>query len=202
MENVNTITTYGLNDEQNSYIKACFPTKEYKLKDLSGHSETDLVALNSTVYVINAQSLSEKARNMLWEYYGELGEAFDETVIWLGKPLPPDELAKVFKCYNSFDEVRDNLKYLLLAAHKRTNRAAEFSRILEKGLKVLSLIRNEPGISAREISVRTDLTIRTVQRYIETLRTAGETIIYDRRTNGYKLEDGKSVLYGDYFNKK
>lgn len=202
MKNECVITTYGLTDEQNSFIGTCFPTKDYELRDYSDHDETDLIVNRSTVLIINAEKTSEEGRNFLWDYYLDLSRGFDETVIWLGEPLPPDELTKVFKCYNSFDEIRDKLKFILLEAHKCEDRAVEYSRILEKGLQVLRLIRNEPRISTKEICERTKLTPRTVQRYIEALRTVGESIDFDRKTKGYKLTHGKSLIYGDYFDEQ
>lgn len=202
MKNECVIITYGLTDEQNSFIGTCLPTKEYKVEDLSDHDETDLIAHRGTVLIINAEKMSENGRKLLGGFYLELNSAFDENVIWLGEPLPPDELTKAFECYNSFYEIRDKLKYILLSAHKCEERAVEYSRILEKGLQVLRLIRNEPGISTKAICARTKLETRTVQRYIETLRTVGESIEFDRKSNGYRLTDGKSLVYGDYFDEQ
>lgn len=196
------ITTFGLTDEQNSYIRACLPTKEYELRDYSDHCETDLIAHTSTVLILNSEKMSEEGRTMLWSFYKELNMAFEETVIWLGKPMSSDELGKTFKRFDRFDDVKDKLKTLLLEAHKCEDRAVEYSRILEKGLMVLSLIRNEPGISIKKICEKTQLSTRTAQRYIETLRTVGESIIYDRKTHGYSLEHGKSLVYGDYFDEQ
>ena len=202
MEKENIITTFGLTDEQNGFVRACFPTKECELRDYSAHCETDLLSQYSTVLILNSEKMSEEGRTMLWSFYKELNMAFEETVIWLGEPMSSDNLGKTFKCFDCFDEVKDKLKRLMLDAYKCEDRAVEYSRILEKGLMVLSLIRNEPGISIKEICEKTQLNKRTVQRYIETLRTVGESIVYDRKTHGYCLEHGKSLVYGDYFNEQ
>ena len=40
---------------------------------------------------------------------------------------------------------------------------------------------------------------RSAQRFIETLRVAGEWIIYDAKTKHWRLEvAGKSALWGDF----
>lgn len=204
MDNCCIITTYGLSDEQNRYIETCFPTKEYELVNCNSYNGDDFIdwiATRSTVFIINAQVLPESVRDMFWDYYNEIGESCDETVIWLGEPLPPDSIKSRFKCYNSFDDITDKLKYLLLTAHKRSNRAVEYCRILEKGILVLSLIKNNPGISTKDIAERTQLSIRTVQRYIEALQTAGEWIEYDSKSKGWKLQNGISILFGDHLTK-
>ena len=38
----------------------------------------------------------------------------------------------------------------------------------------------------------------SVQRYIETLRVAGEWIEYDISHKGWTLQEGKSILWGDF----
>ena len=203
MDNCCVITTYGLSDEQNRYVETCFPTKEYELYNCNNYNAedfTDWVATKNTVFIINAQVLPESVRDMFWDYYNEVGESCDETVIWLGEPLPPKKIQKLFKCYNSFDEISHKLKYILLTAHKRSNRAVEYSRILEKGILVLSLIRNNPGITTKDIAGRTQLSVRTVQRYIEALQTAGEWIEYDLKNKGWWLHHGISILFGDNLN--
>lgn len=133
MEKENIITTFGLTDEQNGFVRACSPTKECELRDYSAHCETDLLAQYSTVLILNSEKMSEEGRTMLWSFYKELNMAFEETVIWLGEPMSSDNLGKTFKCFDCFDEVKDKLKKLLLDAYKCEDRAVEYSRILEKG---------------------------------------------------------------------
>ena len=196
------VTTYGLSDEQNQYVKSCFPTKEYYLDDCNdyqGDDFTDMVATRSDIFIINASLFPEHARDLIWSYYDEINESFDETVIWLGEPKPPRKIAKNFKCYNNFDEIRDNLKYIFLTAHKKTQRATEYCKILEKGIRILYLIRKYPGISTKELSQKTELSVRSVQRYIEALQTAGEWIEYDTKKRGWQLHAGYSVLFETNF---
>lgn len=54
-----------------------------------------------------------------------------------------------------------------------------------------------PGITTVQIAKEIEISQRSFQRYIETLRVAGEWIEYDRTLKGWKLTDGKSILWGD-----
>ncbi|MCI9447761.1 MAG: hypothetical protein HFH36_10280 [Lachnospiraceae bacterium] len=42
-----------------------------------------------------------------------------------------------------------------------------------------------------------EISRRSVQRDFETLRVAGEWVEYNRTLKGWKLTEGKSVLWGD-----
>ena len=59
-------------------------------------------------------------------------------------------------------------------------------------------MRLYPGITTAQLAKKIEISQRSVQRYIETLRVAGEWIEYDRNLKGWKLADGKSVLWGDW----
>lgn len=66
-------------------------------------------------------------------------------------------------------------------------------------IKILFAIRNKPYITTKELADKIERTDRTVQRYIETLRCAGELIGYDRQKKGwYLMVDGKSVLMDEF----
>jgi len=60
-------------------------------------------------------------------------------------------------------------------------------------------IRNKPGIKTQELAERLEKSDRTVQRYIATLRAAGEWIVYDTEKKGWYLECGTSQLFEVYF---
>ncbi|RHT71232.1 HTH domain-containing protein [Ruminococcaceae bacterium AM28-23LB] len=53
-------------------------------------------------------------------------------------------------------------------------------------------------MSTRESAEKLEVSERSVQRYIETLRIAGEWIEYDTALKGWKLSVGKSVLWDDF----
>ena len=134
---------------------------------------------------------------MIFDLYSQVDGCTNETVIWLDEPKPPKELRKFFKCYDSFDAIKDRLKYLLLTAHSKSKKAHEYSKKLVNGLRILALIRKHPGISTQKLSELTELPLRSVQRYIAALQATGEWIEYDRALRGWKLFHGISILYGD-----
>ena len=65
-------------------------------------------------------------------------------------------------------------------------------------LRVLREIRANPGISTKALAEKLELSTRTVQRHIETLRMAGEFIDYDRSKRGWQLTANKSELLGEW----
>ena len=101
---------------------------------------------------------------MIFDLYSQVDGCTNETVIWLDEPKPPKELRKFFKCYDSFDAIKDKLKYLLLTAHSKSKKAHEYSEKLVNGLKILALIRKHPGISTQKLSELTELPLRSACR--------------------------------------
>lgn len=189
------IITFGLTEEENEIVAKNIPSRDYAVFDTN--TPTDLIAIGCVAMIVQASALDEDARGMLFDYYGEVNGCTDETVIWLGEPMPPKLLRKLFKCYPSFDALADKLKYLLLSAHSRSRKSYEYSEKLVNGLKILSLIRKRPGISTQTLSELTELPLRSVQRYIAALQATGEWIEYDRSLRGWKLFHGVSILFGD-----
>ena len=108
-----------------------------------------------------------------------------------------EELKKEVSVYPTFEEFSDNAKYVLLSAYRRSKKNENFSATLANSIMILSLIRNKPFVTTKELAEKLELSERTVQRYIETLRVAGEWIEYDVSRRGWMLSEGKSMLWGD-----
>ena len=189
------VNTFGLTDEENTLVEENLPTRDHEVFDTD--APTDLIAIGCQALIINAASMDADSVGMMFDYYSQVNGCTDEAVIWLGEPKPPKELRKFFKCYDSFDAIKDKLKYLLLTAHSKSKKAHEYSEKLVNGLKILALIRKHPGISTQKLSELTELPLRSVQRYIAALQATGEWIEYDRALRGWKLFHGISILYGD-----
>ena len=185
------INTFGLTQKKNQFVSANLPVRDREL--YIADTPTDLIAINCEAMIVNASAMEQDDADMIFGYYQEVNGCTDETILWLGEPKPPKELRKFFKCYDSFDAIKDKLKYLLLTAHSRSRKSYEYSEKLVNGLKILSLIRKRPGISTQTLTELTELPLRSVQRYI----AAGEWIEYDRTLRGWKLFHGISILYGD-----
>lgn len=195
MRGEHRIITFGLTNEQNKIVKANVPARDYEVFDTD--APTDIIAIGSIAMIIQASELDEDSAGMLFDYYSQINGCTDETVIWLGTPKPPKDLQKFFKCYPSFTDIEDKLRYLLLNAHSKSKKASEYSEKLVNGLLILSIIRKKPGVSTNELSEKTGLPIRSVQRYIAALQATGEWIEYDRTLKGWKLFHGISILFGD-----
>ena len=189
------ILTFGLTEAQNAWVEENLPTRDYEVFDTD--APTDVIAIGCQALIVNAAAMDGDAAGMIFDYYSQVNGCTDETVIWLGESKPPKELRKFFKCYDSFDAIKDKLKYLLLTAHSKSKKAHEYSEKLVNGLKILALIRKHPGISTQKLSELTELPLRSVQRYIAALQATGEWIEYDRALRGWKLFHGISILYGD-----
>lgn len=189
------IITYGLTDKENSSILKNIPASDYKV--MNTECAADIIAFSASAVLVNAAKLSNNDYNMIIDYYTEINGCTYETVIWIGTPVPQGALKNQFKCYESFDMIEDNLKYILLSAHSKSQKAASFSKKLADGIKILSLIRNRPGITTHELAETMELSQRTIQRYITSLQAANEWIEYNRAKKGWELQDGKSVLFGD-----
>lgn len=188
------IITYGITDEQNEIVRQAFPKKDYELLDTDVF--TDVIAIYASAIIVNTEELTCDDYDTLVLYLSEVGDCTDTTTIWLGRTKPPKGLKSV-KYYTNFEEVKDNMKYILLAAHSKSQKNADYSKKLAEGLMVLSLIRKHPGITTNEISEKTDIKVRNVQRYIAALQATGEWIEYDYKEKGWKLTDGISILFGD-----
>ena len=189
------ILTFGLTEAQNAWVEENLPTRDYEVFDTD--APTDVIAIGCQALIVNAAAMDGDAAGMIFDYYSQVNGCTDETVIWLGEPKPPRELRKFFQCYDSFDAIKDKLKYLLLTPHSKSKKAYEYSEKLVNGLKILALIRKHPGISTQKLSELTELPLRSVQRYIAALQATGEWIEYDRTLRGWKLFHGISILYGD-----
>lgn len=195
MSREHRVNTFGLTAEENAFIEANLPTRDYEV--FGTDAPTDLIAIGCQALIVNAASMDSASVGMIFDYYSQVNGCTDETVIWLGEPKPPWELRKFFKCCDSFDTIADKLKYLLLTAHSKNKKSYEYSEKLVNGLKALALIRKHPGISTQKLSELTELPLRSVQRYIAALQATGEWIEYDRTLRGWKLFHGVSILYGD-----
>lgn len=193
---VGQFITYGLSQEQNAFVKSSIPSKGYEL--LITDVSTDLIAVSSAALIINASALSKADCDMLFDYYTEIAGCADESVFWLGSPRPPHHLCSKFRCFNDFEEISQNLKYLLLSAGRKSKNAREFSKKMADCLLILSLIRSSPGIKTKALADTLELPVRTVQRYIATLQAAGEWIEYDTKKRGWALQSGVSILFGDH----
>ena len=194
-EQEHLILTYCLTDEQDALVKKALPSP--KLSVFSTDCFTDIIAIGAEAVLIQADALSDDETDMLFDFYNEICNSSSDTIIWLGEKQPPRHLQKYLKCYRDFSEIEGKLKYLLLDAHKKQKKSSEFSNSVMYALRILAAIRKKPGITTQELAEDCEISKRSVQRYIETLRLSGEWIEYDPSLRGWTLFYGVSMLIGD-----
>lgn len=192
--NTYNVFAYGFTQEEEKNIKKMLPTKDSYLT--STDCFIDLIAIKSYALLINVPTVSLEDWDMLWEYYLEL-EVVPETVVLVGDGIVPKKLKGKIQVYPDFAILREKLKYILLSAYRKCKKAETFSSTLANAILILSQIRLSPGVTTSQLAERLELSNRSIQRYIESLRVAGEWIEYDRSLKGWTLVEGKSVLWGD-----
>ncbi len=183
-----TIAVFGFCEEECRRIASCLSVQAAEL--FVTDCITDLIAIDHMAVIIRADSLTESEIEQLL-LLGREAVWLPSDVVIVGECAG---LREVFLTYPDLDALLHKLKYLLLNAYKHKKKAETFSRSLSHALGTLKLIAENPGISSREIAERLELSPRSVTRYIETLNLAGESIVYDRKRNGWSLEFAESLL--------
>jgi len=193
------ICTYGLTDEENEILNKSLPHPKITVEDVTDEAVC-MIEFYNFALVINPDKINDKALFFYSDFYADC-DGLPETVIFTKYKSGLKELFPAIKCivFNDFAEFKNNIKYELLQSLKRNNKAESYSNSLAQALIILFAIRNRPYITTKELAEKIERSSRTVQRYIETLRSAGEFIGYDRQKKGwYLVVDGKSVLLDEF----
>ena len=185
-----TVAVLGFTPEENEQVKS-FLTKN-TMELFEAEYATDLFAIGHLMVIVKVSGTSVDELEQLFAYYHEV-PVFSESVILVGD-CKQFNMNNRIMVYETFEALLENLKYLLLAANKRHKYCESFSRSLSYALIILKMITENPGISSKEISDRLEISPRSVTRYIETLNMSGESIIYNRKKNGWSLEYDESLL--------
>ncbi len=185
-----TVAVFGFSDEMKNAINICLTGTSTVMFDTE--CAPDLLAMDHLMIIVNTAETTDDDLEMLLGYYNEIS-SFSETVILIGETRG-FEVNRRISVYSEFDELLKNMKYLLLSASKQKKSAESFSRSVSYALLILKLITENPGISSKEISERLEISPRTVIRYIETLNMSGESIVYSRKENGWRLQYNESLL--------
>lgn len=185
-----TVAVFGFSGEQNEIINGALTKNAMEL--FCAAYATDLFAIDHLMIIVNVDNMPEDELRQLCAYYRQV-PAFSESVVLVGDSGKLDVSSRMV-VYGGFDELEENLKYLLLAAKKQRKNAESFSRSISYALIILRMITENPGISSKEIADRLELSPRSVTRYIETLNMSGESIVYSRKQNGWSLEHNESLL--------
>lgn len=185
-----TIAVYGFSDAENAIIGSSLTKNKMEL--FVAAYATDLFAIDHLMIIVNVSCVPDSELQQLFAYYRQV-PVFSESVILVGDCDRLD-VSNRMTVYREFAELQKHLKYLLLAADKQRKNAESFSRSVSYALIILKMITENPGISSKELADKLELSPRSVTRYIETLNMSGESIVYNRKQNGWRLEYDEPLL--------
>ena len=193
------IFIYGLTDEEKDVLEKALPGKEVEITDITGEAVC-LVEKVDFAVIINPYNITDDELEFFESFY-EDADGCTESIIFTQKK---EGVLNKFKAvrtveYEDLFDMEKKLKYELLQALQKTSKSENYSEKLAMLIKILFTIRSKPYITTKELAEKVEKSDRTVQRYIETLRCAGEFIGYDRQKKGwYLVVDGKSILLDEF----
>lgn len=190
------IGTLGLTKSELAAISANLPSSDCELTftDLG----SDLVAISHFALIVRSDAATSEELAFLWGFCSEAEEAA-KTVISIGDTGIPLALKSKIHIFSNFEMLIPKLKYLLLDALHKNKKDKAFSKTLATTIQILCTIRSRPGVTTKQLAEKFEISPRSAQRYIETLRVAGEWIEYDAKTRGWRLGcGGKSILWDDF----
>ena len=189
-DNRKTIIIYGLSNEEKAIIE------NVKLKDHNifyAKDIVDMMAIPCFMIILNPCVLSDEDKEEFIEYYSDIIDMVNEKIIITEKMDIPGLLHNKIEFKVNFFDDQEKVKFEILAAAKKRRKDFDYSRRLSDLIKVLKIIKKEPKITTKRIAEKIEVSQRTVQRYISTLRASGEPIECDKTTNGYYLDLGMGI---------
>ena len=187
----NQIITYGLTDEEIVELQNVKPNKDCSI--IIADCATDIIAIGAYAAVVRRSELDQSDYDLLSSYLEEVGD-YADTIILVGEDNKLKSLSKKVKIFATFEKFLEKAKYTLVASYAKHRQSDEFSSKISLELRMVILIKRNPGISTAVLADELDMSTRSVQRYIETLRMSGEWIDYDTSLHGWRLEHEKSFL--------
>ena len=191
-----SVYLYGLRVDEIEQIRKSLPSKQCEA--IVTDQASDLIACSSYAMILRSAAMTPEEIEMVRSCFAEV-PYFVEVPIVIGGEEFPASVRSRFRAYPDFDTLLPDVKYLLMAGLRKRKKNRTFYYSLSVALEMLSLLRRCPsGFTTGEFAGRMGISSRSVQRFIETLRVAGEWIIYDAKTKHWKLGiAGKSALWGD-----
>jgi len=185
-----------LSDDEIAALRSTLKDAEFFIADF----ETDIIAYSSYIGIINIDKISANEEESLMSFFEDLG-VLDENIVFYGEKAA-NRKSKItgIQYFSTFEQVCDRIGFVLIDAKRKTKKTKTYSRMIADCMIILRLIRDNPYISSQRIldNMEFGYNIRTIQRYINTLRMTGEWIEYDLEKRGWYLIENKSLLLGEF----
>lgn len=166
------IMVYGLTASQIEIMMRELPECDFKCAECW----QDVIALPADLVIVNPKEVSSEGVDTLAQFYREIEPSPERLVL----TSPCERLEKI----KNVEFIEDlfvepyKIRGVTLRCLHETIKDVDYSRKLVLGLAIMRAICKYPGIKTKEISVMTELSQRSVKRYIEALRMAGADIDY------------------------
>lgn len=173
-------------------IQNKLPLKGVTLREIKNLSEMGFD--KDMVVIIRPKSVSTAEITRLFR----LDEAHlpPSATFLFSEPISvPAAFRQKVKVFNNIDEMLDKLKFILLERKNAPKKRPPAGNRVLKAMRILSLIQKKPGITTRLLAQKTDVSVRTVQRYIQTLKILDENLYYDPVGRGWRLPGNRSALW-------
>ena len=185
------IITYGLTDDEINELQKVKPNKDCSI--IIADCATDIIAIGAYAAIVRKSELQQGDYDLLISYFEEAGD-YADTFILIGEDDKLKSFSKKVKIFATFEDFIEKAKFTLVASYAKHKQSDEFSSKISLALKLVVLVKRNPGISTAVLADRLDISPRSVQRYIKTLCMSGEWIDYDTALRGWRLEHEKSFL--------
>lgn len=179
---VDRVLTFGLSEDENAFVGKHMPNKKCEL--MPTDFVTDLYAYRSFAVIIRAQTLSKNGVRELELFYREL-ENDPAAIIWIGEPKLSARIMRMIHYYSTWDALQSDLKSLLNSSYIQINEIRTMRDKLALAIRILRLIEQYPGIRSRALAESLFISRRSVQRTINLLRYANESVRYDASKHGW-----------------
>lgn len=167
------ILVYGLNANQIGMMMRELSEHDYRY----AKCWQDVIAIPADLVIVNPKKVSAEGLEVLAQFYKEI-EPSPERLI-LSEPCEIlEKISNVEYIENLFEEPY-RIRTVALRCLHETVKDVDYSRKLVLGLTIMRFICKYPGITTKEISEITELSQRSVKRYIDALRTAGADIDFE-----------------------
>ena len=185
------IITYGLTDDEINELQKVKPNKDCSI--IIADCATDIIAIGAYAAIVRKSELDQDDYDLLSSYFEEVGDYADAFIL-IGEDDKLKSFSKKVKIFATFEDFIEKAKFTLVASYAKHKQSDEFSSKISLVLKLVVLVKRNPGISTAVLADRLDISPRSVQRYIKTLCMSGEWIDYDTALRGWRLEHEKSFL--------